>query len=203
MIGSVAVGVRQTTTGAPHRRRLASPRGWGGRLLRLLRYRLIVPLLRSRHEPEYTARGVALGVFWSLTPTVGFQTPMLLGVWGAAWAIGWRASLAQNLAWTWINNPVTMLPLYYLFYVTGQLLMGHGADLSGYGAFAAVWSSATDASRPVLERALTAARVLGWPTLIGCVPWAVAGALLGYRWSLGFLRHRAAVREARRATHAG
>jgi uncharacterized protein (DUF2062 family) len=146
---------------------------------------------------------VGLGVFWGLTPTVGFQTPLLLGVWGAARAIGWRASLVQNLAWTWINNPITMLPLYYLFYVTGQILMGHWADMSGYGAFVAVWSSTTDASRPVLERALTAAGVLGWPTLIGCVPWAVAGALLGYRWSLGFLRHRAAVREASRAAHSG
>lgn len=167
------------------------------RVKRLVRYRLVIPMLRSRHDPVYTARGVAMGVFWGLTPTVGFQTPLVLGAWAGLRAVGWPSSLVQTIAWTWIDNPFTMLPLYYLCYLTGQLLLGHWGDMAGYGAFASIWSAAVDDSRPLAERVVTAVRVLGWPTLLGCLPWAVPGGLLSYRWSLRFLRGRAAAREAR------
>ena len=38
------------------------------RIKRLLRLKLIVPLLRSPHPPEYKARGVAVGLMWAMTP---------------------------------------------------------------------------------------------------------------------------------------
>ena len=148
-------------------------------------------MLRSRQSPEHTARGIALGVFWALTPTVGVQSALLLGAWGALRAAGWPASLVQTVAWTWVNNPVTMVPLYYLFYVTGQLLLGRWADLTGYSAFATVWREAMYGSASLADRLLTAVEVLGWPTLLGCVPWAVTGAVVSYRLSLGYLRRRA------------
>jgi uncharacterized protein (DUF2062 family) len=174
-------------------------RGAWERLRRLVRYRLVVPMLRSRHAPEHTARGIGMGVFWGLTPTVGFQTPLMLGVWaGARSLFGWHSSLVQTAAWAWVNNPITIVPLYYLYYVTGQVLLGRWADMAGYAAFAGVWSTAMDGSMPVLERAMTAWGVVGWPTLLGCVPWSVAGGLVSYRWSLGFLRRREAKRLARR-----
>jgi len=40
---------------------------------RLLRLKLLIPLRRSPHSPEYAARGVAVGMFWALTPLVGIQ----------------------------------------------------------------------------------------------------------------------------------
>lgn len=180
----------------PHKR----VRGWWDGLRRVVRYRLVVPMLRSRHAPQHTARGIAMGVFWGLTPTVGFQTPLMLGVWaGARSVFGWHSSLVQTAAWAWVNNPITIVPLYYLYYVTGQVLLGHWGDMAGYAAFAGVWSAAMDGSMPLLERAATAVRVLGWPTLLGCVPWSIAGGLISYRWSLAFLRRREAKRLARRA----
>ena len=54
------------------------------RLMRVLRYRLIVPLKRSRHAPEHTARGVMIGVAWAMTPTVGVQMPLVFANWIAA-----------------------------------------------------------------------------------------------------------------------
>ncbi|MGE0463115.1 MAG: DUF2062 domain-containing protein, partial [Vicinamibacterales bacterium] len=159
-------------------------RGVGERLRRVVRYRLVVPMLRSRHAPRHTARGIGMGVFWGLTPTVGFQTPLMLGVWAGGRTLGWHSSLVQTAAWAWVNNPLTIVPLYYLYYVTGQMMLGHAADMAGYSAFAEVWSTAMDGSMPLLERAMTAWRVLGWPTIIGCVPWAVTGAMVSYRWSL-------------------
>jgi len=51
------------------------------RFTRLMRYRLVIPILRARHEPEYTARGVFVGVAWGFTPTVGFQMPIVFVIW--------------------------------------------------------------------------------------------------------------------------
>ena len=40
------------------------------RLQSVIRRRLIIPLFRSPHPPEYTARGVLIGLFVALTPTI-------------------------------------------------------------------------------------------------------------------------------------
>lgn len=167
-------------------------------LRRMVRYRLVVPMLRSRHAPEHTARGIGMGVFWGLTPTVGVQTFLMVGVWATARSVfGWQSSLIQTAAWAWVNNPITIVPLYYLYYLTGQLLLGRWHDLTGYAAFAAVWSGSMDGAMPLLDRAMTATRVLGWPTLLGCLPWAVAGGLASHGWAVRFLRRR----ESRRQAH--
>ena len=82
---------------------------------------MIIPVFRSPHSPEFTARGVANGVFWAFTPTIGLQTAEIL----ATWFVGKRilhkdSSLVQAMVWVWINNPLTMVPMYYTFYVTGS-----------------------------------------------------------------------------------
>ena len=50
-------------------------------LNRLLRYRLVIPILRGTGLPDYTARGVGIGVAVSLTPLVGVQMPIVVGIW--------------------------------------------------------------------------------------------------------------------------
>ena len=60
------------------------PRGWWASMRRMVRYRLVIPVFRSAQSPEFTARGVANGVFWGLTPTVGLQTLEILGTWFVA-----------------------------------------------------------------------------------------------------------------------
>jgi uncharacterized protein (DUF2062 family) len=150
-----------------------------------VRYRLIIPVFRSRHSPEYTARGVANGVFWGLTPTVGLQTLEIL----ATWFIGRKAlradsSLVQALIWVWVNNPVTMAPMYFTFYLTGLWLTGQTGI--GYESFA----SLLDGRGDWWERVTTMAAAVGVPTLIGCVPFACLGGALSYRWSLAVVRRR-------------
>ena len=58
-------------------------RGLWERIKRMAHFQLIIPLLRSKHAPEYTARGVAMGFAIGITPTAGFQ---LIGC-GVVWAI--------------------------------------------------------------------------------------------------------------------
>lgn len=154
-------------------------------IARVIRYRLIIPLFRSPHPPEYTARGVAVGVFWGFTPLVGIQTFIIAGLWFIARRVHWEFSLLQGLAWSWISNVFTMLPLYYAFYLTGMFMLGDAHQAAGYDAFLAVWQrEAGDGPGPhILRQVASSFRVLGVPTLLGCLPWAICGSWTGYHWT--------------------
>lgn len=156
-----------------------------------MRYRLIIPVFRSPHPPAYTARGVANGVFWGLTPTVGLQTFEILGTWLVARRVLHRdSSLLQAMVWVWVNNPLTMVPLYYAFYLTGLWLIGDIGAATGYDAFAAILDN-RDGRR--VERMVALVGGIGVPLMVGCLPYALAGAALSYRWALRV----AVVRKAR------
>jgi uncharacterized protein (DUF2062 family) len=172
-----------------HERRRRRARGKLESLRRYLKYRLIIPVFRSPHPPEFTARGVANGVFWGLTPTIGLQTLEIV----ATWFIGRRAfkkdsSLIQAGIWVWVNNPVTVLPLYYAFYVTGLWLMGNAGRASEYDTFVALWERSADLGWVV--RLTTLAQAVGWPMLLGCIPYAATGSGVSYRWALHIVRAR-------------
>jgi uncharacterized protein (DUF2062 family) len=158
-------------------------------MVRALRYRLVVPVMRSPHPPEFTARGVANGVFWALTPSVGVQSIFLL----ATWFIGGRvlrreSSLLQAFIWAWVNNPITMLPMYYVFFLTGVWLTGDLQRATSYAAFVAIWDQA--AHLGWLDRIGVMARAVGVPAIVGCVPYAVIGSTLAYRWSRRLVERR-------------
>jgi uncharacterized protein (DUF2062 family) len=137
---------------------------------------LIVPVFRSPHSAAYTARGVANGVFWGLTPTIGLQTFAIL----ATWFVGRRlfrrdSSLLQGLVWAWLNNPVTVVPMYYLFYVTGLWLTGEPGVAVDYHAFS-------------IDNLTLGA--LGLPLVVGCLPYATVGSAIGYRWAMTVVTRR-------------
>jgi len=158
-------------------------------LLRLVRYRLVIPVFRSPHSAEYTARGVANGVFWGLTPTVGLQTLEIT----ATWLVGRKAfrrdsSLLQAYIWVWVNNPVTMVPMYYAFYVTGLWLTGDDSLSRGYDGFVELWTRAATLSW--WQGLATITQAIGAPLFLGAVPYAVVGTALAYRWALSVVRRR-------------
>ncbi len=166
------------------------------RLGRWLRYRLVVPIKRSRHPPQYTARGVAVGLFWAMTPTVGIQMMFVLANWFAfrRFVPRWDFNVIHAMAWTWVTNFATVLPAYYLFYVTGQVLLGRWDDLTGYAGFLQLWdaNAAGDATTDYLPGAASSPNVYydvivaGWglAMLVGCPPYAIAAGWIGYVWSL-------------------
>ncbi len=178
---------------------LRRPAGFWIRLERAFRFRLIVPMLRSRHAPEYTARGVMVGLLWAFTPSVGFQMPLVLGTWlVCARLLKWDFSLIQGLAWTWVTNAFTALPCYYVFFLTGQFLLGHWSDLSGYQSFIRLFHSAFSDEMTLVQSAKAISRILlldwGVAMSLGSLPWAALMGWLGYRLSLRFV---IAYREAR------
>ena len=163
---------------------------------RWLRYRFVVPIKRSRHPPQYTARGVAVGLFWAMTPTVGIQMMFVLANWLAFRRLAprWDFNVIHAMAWTWVTNFATVLPAYYLFYLTGQVVLGRWDDLTGYAGFIQLWDASTAggtttdylpgaASNPDVYYDVI---VAGWglAMLVGCPPYAIAAAWLGYVWSL-------------------
>ncbi|MBF0370060.1 MAG: DUF2062 domain-containing protein [Magnetococcales bacterium] len=171
---------------------------WGWRWLVVqTKRRLIRPMLRGQHPPEYTARGTGVGLFLSLTPTVGFQIPMVLGIWMLTkrWIHRWDFNPAVACAWTLISNVVTLPPLYYLFTVTGRMIMGRWEKLRGFETFSQRLEKTTETGQQGLD-ALWAQLVglmetFGWPMLVGSLPWAIVGGGVGYWLTLRFLeRHR-------------
>jgi uncharacterized protein len=164
--------------------------GWFERLRRSVRFHLLIPIFRSRHPPEYTARGVAIGVFWGVTPLLGAQTLLMIATWQVMRrAFGKDASLVQALAWAWVNNPLTMIPMYYGFYLTGLWLVGSAAPFGGYDAFASLWEASR--SQPtLLARAELLTRQVGVALLVGCVPYALFSSWAAYQWVLRMVRAR-------------
>lgn len=149
---------------------------------------MIVPLFRSPHSAEHTARGVANGVFWGLTPTIGLQTLAITATWYVARKLLRKdSSLLQAFIWVWVNNPVTVAPMYYVFYVTGLWLTGHGSESAGYAAFGDLLM-AGDA--PWLTRVTTLMAAVGAPLLIGCVPYAILGGMASYVWARALVLRR-------------
>jgi len=122
-----------------------------------------------------------------LTPTLGLQ---ILGI-GATWFVGKRlrmdSSLVQALIWVWVNNPITMIPMYYLFYLTGLWLTGGSPDATGYDTFFSLFNRS---DLDWTARAMTAARAVGLPMLLGSLPYATIGGILSYGAAVRVLRRR-------------
>jgi len=65
------------------------------------------------------ARGVAVGVFVGLTPTVGMQTLlMLIG------CVAIRGNFPAAFVVSWVSNPITLGPLYFAFNELGEAVFG-------------------------------------------------------------------------------
>lgn len=94
--------------------------------------KLIRPMSRSYTNPNYLARSCAVGMGLAFSPFPG-QMPVVLAIWVVARKFKWRFSLMISLAWTFISNVFTNLPLFYLYYRTGDYLRGGSEVLSYQG----------------------------------------------------------------------
>jgi uncharacterized protein (DUF2062 family) len=176
-------------------------------LYRAFRYRLLVPMLRSHHPPEFAARGTAVGLILAFTPTIGLHTLLAGSLWAATLrSPRWHFSLILGLAWTWVSNPLTALPIYYLLYVTGQMMLGHFSDASGYQDFITLWTNLTAGNHTLWQNAQLMAKVMvedwGIAMCVGSIPWAALTGGAGYWLSVKFIRayrHERAARRLRRA----
>jgi len=159
---------------------------------RAARFRLIVPIQRSRHSPEHTARGVMMGLIVACLPVPAGQMAIAFLVWVIARRLfKWDFSVIQGVAWTWVTNVFTSPPCYYGFFVTGQIMLGRWDDLGGYESFVQTFTTAISGETGFLDalRAVGRVVVLEWGLAmwVGAVPWAALLGWLGYRLALRFV----------------
>jgi len=160
-------------------------------IIRLLKMKLVVPLLRSPHPADFKARGVAVGMGWAMTPLVGIQMTLVMITWVFFKKVLKKDfSIPLALAYTWVTNVFTMLPIYYIFYVTGQLILGHWDDISGYAQLQGILHDTFMTNLSFSEQWLLFFKLLlqdwGIAMVIGCVPWALAGIWISYVLTMQF-----------------
>ena len=175
------------------------------RVGRLLRLRLIVPILRTRQRPHHSARGVLFGLLIAMTPTVGAQMPLVFLLWLVMRRLysPWDFNVVIALAWTGATNLVTTGPFYFVFVFTGWLLLGRLDEMESYAAFKEHLSATLHPDAAWYEtlwvHIVSLFDVFGLPLFVGCIPWAIGSAALGY-WSTFWLIRRYVARRQARAT---
>lgn len=166
------------------------------------RMRILRPMLRHGHSPDYAARGSAVGLFIAFTPTVGVQIAMVVAVWAVVrwFKRDWEFNPVIAAGWTFVTNVFTAPPIYFLFVQTGRLLLGRWEDVVDYATFFGRFQHAESGDigwmQAIWSEAVFLFDTFGLPMVVGCLPWALLSAWLGYRWTLKLV----AVRRARRAS---
>lgn len=159
-------------------------------IARYINYKIIIPMKREKRGPEYIARGTAVGLFFGFAPVVWQMNFVLV-----AWLIGrffkWHFSLPIGLAWTWVSNTVTNIPLLYLYYIIGHFIIGEGKP-GGYKTFLAFFNDGLWNGIKLLAK--------GWgvPILIGSSILMVISAVVGYFLAFRYAQMRDKRREAKR-----
>ena len=162
------------------------------KIKRPVEYRLVVPLKRSVQDPVILARGVLVGMMWAMTPLVGIQMTTVLITWMIAKKLNWSFSLPIAIAFTWVTNVFTMVPVYYVFYVTGKLMMGDWHNITGWDSVKNIVETTFFSDYTMWESIVLFGKMLlkdwGLAMALGCIPWSIGCGWISYRWSLKFLR---------------
>ncbi len=127
-------------------------------------------LVRQKGSPEFLARGLAAGVFAGLFPLFGLQT--ILGV---ALAILFRGNKWMAVAGTWISNPLTYGPIFWLNFEVGQWL------LKSHEVFEL---ERIQSATALLEVGADFLMILG----LGCLVMASLSAFLSYFFGIKLIR---------------
>lgn len=175
-------------------------------LSRRLRAFFVYRVLHVDDTPHRIAFGVAIGIFVTWTPTLGFQMIIALAL---AWLLG--ANKLVGLPFVWISNPVTVGPIFYPNFALGRWLLGEHYERPRFGRILlesgdswletwvvrvqAWWEETYNVLAPLWLGSIIVATVLGIATYI-----AIRYAVLAYRKALELRReHRRQLREARKA----
>ncbi len=160
----------------------------------LIHERIMLPITASNAPVAQLSWGVAVGMFVGLTPTMGVQMYLAAMIWAVSrYILQFPFNLPVAAALVWITNPITVVPIYYVFLATGSLLLQNGEALNyahfaeSFGRIAALesaWDSIVEGTRFLLVD-------LGWPMVVGGLAYAIPGAILGYFLTFRFVtRHR-------------
>ena len=159
----------------------------GGRLHRLVGDRLFAPELWAPMR-DTVAKGLALGVFIGMTPTMGAQI-ILTGI--AACML--RVNIPIALAGSLVSNPFTAPVLYPLQYQLGVWLVG-APDVEELRGYTGMMRAFVRYAKPLWIGSLLFAAV--------AAPIAYGVVVVGWR-QVGYLRNRGTRRAASGADSTG
>lgn len=91
----------------------------------VIHQRIIEPFVLSQTPPWFDARGAALGLLVGMGFPLGIQWVSL-----GLLRLVFRFNMVLALALTWVNNPFTVAPMYYGYYLLGSTLIGSPADVT-------------------------------------------------------------------------
>tara|TARA_Y100001970_G_C14245261_1_gene867688 strand:- start:1713 stop:2282 length:570 start_codon:yes stop_codon:yes gene_type:complete len=153
------------------------------KLENILKDKFINPILHSTDPVSEVSLGVAVGVFFGLTPTVGIQMYLVAAIWTIyRYIFKKHFNLPVGVAMVWISNPLTMIPLYYLFLMTGYWLLETENVLS-YMIFTENINriSQTEGTLNMIANGSQFLLIdLGWPMIVGSIIFAVPGFIISY-----------------------
>jgi len=142
---------------------------------------LVEPFKSSNSPPWFDARGVAFGLLIGLGIPLGAQM-VCLGL----LRLILRFNIVIAFVFTWVNNPISVIPMYYAYYVLGSVILGKPAVMT--------LADFQDLMKPVLQaqyffNSVHAFMVLGADLLmrwfLAAVSIAIPAAVVGY-----FISHR-------------
>ncbi len=158
--------------------------------------RFLRPINRMRLTPSVVGRTAFVGLIFGLTASVGIQLIGVALVWLVMRLVGRPINLAIAVVLTGVTNPLTIAPIYTIYFVTGctvlscdnsvtqlEPLIQAITELSLHDLFSSSWN------------------LLGKPlavTVLGSLPFALAGSLAGYRFGK-YVGQRLHLRRVRRA----
>lgn len=176
---------------------------WNG-VKRIARYRLHVPMMRSKGSATHVARGVSVGMAWAMSPFFGLHMMFVFVTWFISRKIfKWDFCLINGLAWTWTTNVLTVIPAYYLCYLTGQILLGNLGDPLGYDTFKSIFITAeeraTDDPGTLWSQLQHLWSAFGLPLFAGSAVWMMISGWVSYKLAHAFMLRYREVREGRMA----
>ncbi len=149
--------------------------------------------MRLKGDPATLARGVAVGLFVGVTPTIPLHTTGVI-CFSAIFRGNIFAGLIASVA---ISNPVTWLPQYYLSWLIGDIMLPNRLTWERIKELLEFLTSGAG-----LKPGLVAIGELGIDAimvmLVGGVILAIPFTVVGYIYSLRFFKR---IRQVRRKKH--
>lgn len=125
-------------------------------------------MLHADDPPHRLALGVAIGMFVTFTPTIGFQMGLVVFF---AWML--RANKVVGVPLVWISNPATLVPIYWFCYKVGATVIRSEAVNAQWWRG---WAHPPAAWMPKVEFYWTRFIAIAWPLWVGgCVVGLVTG----------------------------
>lgn len=143
---------------------------------------LIRSLLQVDDTPHSIALGSAIGMWISLTPTGGIQMALVMLV-AFLTAPFFRWNRLAAILMTYVSNPITAIPIFWISYQVGRLFVG--GDVT-FEDLKRIVTPTTETS--FWEQFKQFCYLLGKPFLIGNLVFATVSAVATYPAVLWFLR---------------